>query len=1036
MHDVADPAHRTRALADADPLPLPRPTTPGTGVATARVALPGAGWPARVLAAVAHLRVLGSLTSRAEVVTVLAGSPAVVVRVDLTGSSWAGIAADVARAEAEPVEWEQVRGSGLVVDSAVGGTGEDFPLTVVLDGRDLVIRADRARVHPAVVDNLPGYYRTALAAIADDPSALATGVDLRSADERAAVAAWSTGPELPDAHARTVHAQFRAAAAGRPGAIAVLDPAGSTTYRQLERRVNHLAHRLRALGVGRGDRVGVSVRRGVDLVVGLLGAQAAGAAYLPLDPGFPAERLRFITEDADLACLVVGAGVDPPPTTAPVVHVERAGADEPPEDVAGPGDAAYVMYTSGSTGRPKGTVLEHRNVTNFFVGMDDAIGLSPDDRVLAQTSASFDISVLELLWPLARGATTAICPEGMVGRLRHGPGSLLELLGRFRPTVAQATPSFLTAVAAEPEVLAALGGVRALLVGGELLPQGLAQQLVTGVPGARVVNMYGPTETTIWSLTHDVAEPDTRVPLVPIGRPINRTTLRVVDGLGGDACVGVTGELWIGGDGVARGYFRRPELDAERFTPGPDRHYRTGDLVRWRRDGALEFLGRDDRQVKVRGHRVELDEVESVLSEHPLVEAAAVVVDRDDARGDELVAFVRPRRGREREPVITDWLHVWDASYRAAGQFPGWVDSYTGERIPEPTMADWLGATVRRVRSLGARRVVDVGAGGGLLARSLDGWERYLAIDFSGEALAAAAAALVGRDGVSFREGDARVLAELPAASADVVVLNSVVQYFPDADHLAGVLDEALRVAGPAGAVFVGDVRDARLLAHFHADVQVRRCPRLLPAAELRAVVERHVAAEHELCLTPGFFDAVLARHPGTTARVECRADRVWTEMSRFRWDVTLLGPGHPDAAAPEPTGAPWAPGEDGGLAEHAEAGRVLLDVPNARLVRPTAALSAVDSAADDVTAWEVARSVWALDTAHAVDPAEAHRVAAERGLRAHVRPARSGDPTRLDITFTTRPEDHDGRTPRPGQRPGAHPVGGGAARGRPPVRP
>ncbi|MFI5593240.1 amino acid adenylation domain-containing protein [Amycolatopsis sp. NPDC051758] len=1056
----------TAVMEGADSRPLPPPAGAGRDVdAVPDTRVPGiesigpaisllaqeCGLPVRAFLVAAHLRVLGSVTSAAEVVTAVVGSGApghlVPVRVDLRGRTWCDVAGEVVRLErwaaAQSVGYPRLAGRApqsvidsrvdvaehpVRQDSAAGRDLTEFPLavrfTVGARGEDIAldVRCDSARVHAGIARRLPGYYRTTLAAIVAEPHAVATAPDIRAPDEREAVRGWGTGPAVEVTGPEPVHAQVRRQVRQRPHSVAVLDVRGSLTYAELGRRVDDLVLRLRAHGVLPGHRVGVYVDRSADLVVGLLAVLAAGAAYVPLDPGFPLARLRFIASDAEVACLVTGPDAGPPPIDVPLVPVEDrgAGGGAPPDAVTGT-DTAYVMYTSGSTGRPKGTVLEHRNLANFFLGMDHAIGLSEADRVLAQTSVAFDISVLELLWPLTRGASTVVCPARVVERLARGEDSLLSLVRRFRPTLVQATPSFFTAVVSEPDLLAALGGVRALLVGGELLPRGLAHELVTAVPGARVVNMYGPTETTVWSMTHDLRPGDTRGQSIPVGRPISRTTTRVVDGLGNEACLGVPGELWIGGAGVARGYFRRPELDRERFVPGAggpeDRCYRTGDHVRWREDGVLEFLGRTDRQVKLRGHRVELDEVENVLSEHPRVEAAAVVVANHATRGDELVAFVRFRPENVEERFGSGWRDVWNARYRTEreGAFAGWTDSYARARIPDGEMRDWLGSTVERIRRLAPRRIVDVGAGSGLLLRGLDrGWEHYVAIDIASEALAMAEAALgtstAGPGEVVFREGDARMLAELPDASADLVVLNSVIQYFPGRDYLARVIAEAVRVAGPSGAVFVGDVRDVRLLRHFHADVQVRRSPRLMPAAELRTLVDHHVRAEDELCVAPGFFHELPAHQDGFAARIECRADRAWTEMSRFRWDVTLFGPRHPAFPAAE-AGLPvvqWPQPDEPALdalvsvADRARdgGGRKVTGVPNARLVRPRAALRALDDADPAATAWEVARSVWMVPTGHAVDPADVHRVARERDLDVHVRPAASGDPTELDITF------------------------------------
>ncbi|MBC3840528.1 amino acid adenylation domain-containing protein [Streptacidiphilus sp. 4-A2] len=609
------------------------------------------------------------------------------MRVDLTGKSWLDLAREVLCWEkaAEPhahLSAERVSDAmpHVVLDShlSVGGTqqstdaqadhrqaprepaGVPLRVRIVHDHASrlllLDVVCDPGQVHPSISTRATGYYEQALANLVAAPAAVAARADLRSAGDRENLTKWCVGP-LPQGTAFTdVYTLFREQMNRQPHATAVCDTDESVSYAELDRRILTVAHRLRAVGVDRGHRVGVHVHRSVDLVVGLLAAMAIGAAYVPLDPDFPSARLEFIARDADLRCIIAEPAAKPLEVQAPTVFLADGRPAAVPTgtalrqgDIASQ-DAAYVIYTSGSTGHPKGTVVGHGNLLNFFLAMDHAIGLSPDDRVLALTSVSFDISVLEILWPLVRGACTVICPERMIERLAHGNNSLTDLVGRFRPSLLQATPSFLTAVAAQPAALEALRGLETLLVGGEALTIGLAGDLVDALPGVRILNMYGPTETTIWSLANQLDHDGAPVSPPPIGRPLAHTVVRVVDGLGNDACVGVAGELWIGGRGVAQGYFRRPELDRERFVRHADssagRYYLSGDRVRWREDGTLDFLGRNDRQVKVRGHRIELDEIEGVLSEHPQVEAAAVVMSQHHERGDELVAYVCARPGQ------------------------------------------------------------------------------------------------------------------------------------------------------------------------------------------------------------------------------------------------------------------------------------------------------------------------------------------------------------------------------------------------------
>jgi amino acid adenylation domain-containing protein len=738
-----------------------------------------------------------------------------------------------------------------------------------------------------------------------------------------------------------------------------------------------------------------------------------GAAGKSGSSGTYAARLRYISSDADLDVVLSDRDLPEGVTARATVRLDReadeiAGrAAQSPASETDSAATAYVMYTSGSTGYPKGTVVRHRNVVNFFLGMDEGIGIGPGDTVLALTSISFDISVLELLWPLTRGATVAVAGERMIERLAPDgePGSFADLCELHRPTHLQATPSFLSVVAAHPDALRALSGLRVLLSGGEALPSGLAAALMTGLPDAALFNMYGPTETTIWSTVHRLDPRGDAPAVMPIGRPVANTVVRVVRSDGADAAIGVAGELWIGGDGVTAGYLGKPELTADKFVHDQaGRWYRTGDRARWGA-GALEFLGRIDRQVKVAGHRIELDEIESVLSRHPRVGSVAVVA-RERHAETELHAYISPAGEATGEQAlyahIGQWREVWDGAYADSApgpdaEFAGWRSSYTGDPIPAEEMREWLRHSVDRALALGGARVVDVGVGAGLFLREFaPRVTSYRGLDLSSAALAAAGQVIAGRFAGKcvLEQGDAMALAALPDDSADLVLLNSVVQYFPSADYLRRVLEHALRVVGPGGAVFVGDVRDLDLLDAFHAHVQVHRAPPLASASEVAASARRAAADERELCLAPDFFTELAASEAAIgVARAELKRGSYANELTRFRYDVTLLGK---DRMPPEPEGrtrVPWsrAASLDGvsALIAAARAGHevVITGVPNRRLTEPLAAAGLLaGDLAPQTTAWDMQRALWEHDDADAIDLADFFALGDRCGrrLRAH----------------------------------------------------
>lgn len=469
--------------------------------------------------------------------------------------------------------------------------------------------------------------------------------------------------------ARTVLELIEAQASQLPHATAVIAASGSVTYGELLARARAVSRALVAQSVKPGDLVGVSVSRDIGMLAATLGVIGAGAAYVPLDPEYPDERLAYIAGESKLRALLVDAGeerrarerfrldercalmaidadgsVDPSDNagdgggtdaSASISASEAADADAP--FVAPPADGImYVIFTSGSTGRPKGVAVPHACAVNFLRSVAHEPGFAPYDRLLAVTTLSFDIAVLELYLPLTRGGSVVIADADQA----HDGDELVELIRQHQVTVMQATPSTWRLLIESGWEGAASSGFRAFC-GGEPLPPALAADLLPRV--AELWNLYGPTETTVWSTRERVraGEP------ITIGRPLENTTLHVVSRTGRELPPGVPGELWIGGAGVTAGYLGRPELTAERFVDSPwGRVYRTGDLAMRLRDGRLTCLGRLDDQVKVNGHRVELGEVEAVLEEQPMVRQAAVRVSAGDGGDARLVAYVVAEPGQ------------------------------------------------------------------------------------------------------------------------------------------------------------------------------------------------------------------------------------------------------------------------------------------------------------------------------------------------------------------------------------------------------
>ncbi|MFF6808160.1 amino acid adenylation domain-containing protein [Streptomyces sp. NPDC012616] len=455
----------------------------------------------------------------------------------------------------------------------------------------------------------------------------------------------------------SVLSAFTAGLLARPDAPAMHTSDGATSYRQLWHAALAVREQLTEAGVQGGDVVAVAALRGPELAAAVLGSWLANAAYLPLDPEHPEQRIAYQLADSGARAVLAGPGVHLPGAASRTVLTLALAGDAPSRPLpaepvaADPAAAAYLIYTSGSTGRPKGTVVGHRALANLVAHFGTELDAGPDTTVVWLTTFSFDISGLELYVPLAYGGSVVAAPDAA----RTDGGVLRELIRRHDADVVQATPTTWRLVLEETGP--ALRG-RRVLCGGEAAPQPLVKRLLA--TGCTLHHVYGPTETTIWS-TSGILRPGGPEP-AGIGRPIANTRVMVLAPDGTELPIGVRGELCIGGDGVAHGYHGRPELTAERFVDDPQRgrYYRTGDLACWRADGTLELLGRADRQIKLRGNRIEPGEIEAVLLAHPSVRGAAVALVGDPDADAALVAFVEPARARSTDAAEDLVERLWE----------------------------------------------------------------------------------------------------------------------------------------------------------------------------------------------------------------------------------------------------------------------------------------------------------------------------------------------------------------------------------------
>jgi len=827
----------------------------------------------------------------------------------------------------------RTEGGGWEHRSVRGIEQTNFPLALLgFAGTELLLWLDYdpRRFEDVVIGRMLGHLATILESMAGRPDQRLSELPLLTADERQQILIeWNETPKkYPE---RTIHELFEDQVRRTPSAVAVTCEDESLTYGELNRRANQLARVLRRHGVGPDVLACVCMERSCDMVVALLGVLKAGGAYVPLDPAYPRDRLAFLLADSQARVLLTQRNLADGLLSAPearegvdcahsVGNPERllmdadwdAISEEPdtnPSNRPQAGHLAYVIYTSGSTGRPKGVAVEHRSLVNLVTWHQRTYQVTPSDRATQLASVAFDASVWEL-WPyLTAGASIHVPAEDV----RAVPSRLLEWLAGERITMTFLPTPLAEAVLEErwPEGLS----LRYLLTGGDKLHRAPSRPLPF-----QLINHYGPTENTVVATCGPVP-PSSNGAAPPIGKAIANVQTYILDASLNPVPVGVAGELYLGGDSLARGYLNLKELTAERFIPNPfgapgSRLYKTGDVVRYLHDGNIEFLGRNDDQVKIRGYRIELGEIEAVLNQHAEVKEN-VLLAREDRPGEKrLVSYVlaRPPGIAAEDEQVAQWQSLYEDTYAQTSHdadptfnITGWNSSYTGSPLAAEEMREWTEQTVGRVLATHPQRVLEIGCGTGLLLfRIAPHCAKYWGTDFSKVALDYIAKHL---GCLKHPPSDLSLLRRMAddfegfeAQGFDTVILNSVVQYFPDVDYLLRVLEAAVRLVAPGGVVFIGDVRNLLLLEAYHSSVQAYQADPDLSLAQLRGRVRQHVAAEEELVIDPAFFLSLSQHIPSIRhVAIQPKGGRSPNELTKFRYDVTLqIGTGAPEATPTE----------------------------------------------------------------------------------------------------------------------------------------
>lgn len=769
----------------------------------------------------------------------------------------------------------------------------------------------------ATITRMITHFKTLLESIVANPETQISNLNiLTNAEQRQLLIDWNNTKKDYD-KSICFHHLFERQVEYHPAHIAITFEDQQLTYQALDRRSNQLAHYLQQIGVGPNVLVALQMNRSLELMIAILGILKAGGAYVPLDPEYPIERRCFMLADTQALVLLTQSALVNDLPSAQIEQIQVIYLDQDckwlnsysstaPTSVVTPEDLAYVIYTSGSTGKPKGVLVQHRGLVNVCQAQLQTFNLSCESRILQFSSLSFDAFIFETAMAFSAGGTLYLTPKST----RISGTELVQFLNHHKITHAILPPSVL-ALLPEDE----LPTLQTVIAGGEACSADIVERWAVN---RRFLNAYGPTETTIWATVAQLT-PHSGKPI--IGRPIANTQLYILDANDQPVPVGVAGELYIGGDGLARGYLNRSELTAERFILNPlkanqninepikqkiksNHLYKTGDLARYRIDGSVEFLGRMDDQVKIRGFRIELGEIETVVRQHPDVREA-VVIAHPKTNSQRLIAFVILNLDLQKLPLaqqtqqIEQWQTLYDQTYQQSnGNAPcfniiGWNSSYTGQPIPEVQMREWVDERVQQILQQKPDRVLEIGCGTGLLLfRIAPHCTQYWATDFSSRSLQVVQQQLTTQNlpQVKLFHKLATDFTEIETNSFDAVILNSVVQYFPSIDYLLQVLQNAIQTVTPGGFIWIGDVRNLPLLSAFHAAICLNQSDAGVERIQLQQRVQRAIFEEAELVIDPAFF-AALPNQFSNISHVQIQLSRgsYHNEMTQFRYNVILF---------------------------------------------------------------------------------------------------------------------------------------------------
>jgi amino acid adenylation domain-containing protein/thioester reductase-like protein len=702
--------------------------------------------------------------------------------------------------------------------------------------------------------------------------------------------------------------------------IALISDNCKITYKDLNQKANVFADFLLKKGVNLGEKVIVGLDRSYDYIVAIIAILKVGGIYIPINHNLPSERIELIIKDSQSKILISKSTLIN--SQLSVEHIVLYDTLSLKEDISNNFnkqqsslDPVYIIYTSGSTGVPKGVSVSHRAV-NRTIRNTNYINITSQDRISLVCDLSFDVSMFEIWGALLNGAALVIFTKDEIIDYYK----LSSKLAKYRVNIGTLTPALFHNIVQND--IQILSRYKTLIVAGDILDPQLTKLFVEIFPNISLINCYGPTEATIFSTYYKVPN-NFNYHRVPIGKPISNTTIYILDHLLRVTPIGSIGELYIGGPGIANEYLNKPELTAEKFIANPfnnqvsDVLFKTGDLARYLPDGNIDFIGRKDSQVKIAGYRVELGEIENVLRHHPLIQDVAVLTSKADFGDKKLEAYAslsctkdfvshinisssEKDNSFQAQNYLDEWQGVWNQTYKEKPSedkeefnIVGWINSYDSKPFSDSIMLEWTETTVERILKLQPKKILEIGCGTGLLLLRIAPFcKHYLGIDSSTKAIELLNKIVEQRKvkNVVLLEAFADQIDNVEQNDYDVIIINSVIQYFPNSEYLTKVLDKAMTKVVPNGAIFIGDIRSLCYQYPFKTAVELYKSADNLPLKELYNTVNEKLLLEEELLVDPEFF---VSYSNNTSVPSGCqfilKKSIYRTEMSQYRYDVTLF---------------------------------------------------------------------------------------------------------------------------------------------------